>query len=71
MSCMRDFIMFLVGFQTFHMLSHVYMWWASMLPMQTPFFELTDSLNMAAIVFNGLTVVALMWYAKNSCSKCG
>ena len=72
MSFIRDAVVFFAGFEVFHTLSHIYLWWANMLPLATPMVELTTGLNFVAIALNGFVAFALLWYAckkKGACCK--
>ena len=62
-SWLRDSLVFLAGAQAFHTLSHVYLGFSGMLPveMHYPSITVTQEMNVMAIVINGLITVGLLY----------
>lgn len=63
MFTLRDFVIFLAGFEFFHTISHIILPFFIELPIHTKFILVTSNLNLWAIAINALITVALLWAA--------
>lgn len=63
MFSLRDFVIFLAGAEFFHTLSHFLLFYFLKLPMDMKVVVLTPSLNIWAIVINGIITILLLWWA--------
>lgn len=59
---LRELVIFLAGAQFFNTLSHIALPFYVDLPLQTRFFDFTSTMNMWAIIINGLIAIALFYW---------
>lgn len=59
----RDLVVFLAGAEFFHTLSHILIGYFFTLPLDMKFMTLTPTMNMWAIVINGIITVVLIGWA--------
>ncbi len=62
MFSLRDVAIFFAGAEVFHTLSHLFLWWANLLPIATPIVTLTPGLNGLAILVNAAIAAGLIWF---------
>lgn len=60
---LRDVVIFFAGAEAFHTLSHLLLAYVFKFPLDLNFIVLTATMNLWAIVFNGLITLALLWWA--------
>lgn len=60
---LRDVVIFLAGAQFFHTISHVLLPFFGLLPLNMKFMVLTSTVNVWAIVINGVITLLLLWWA--------
>lgn len=59
----RDFIVFLAGFEFFHTINHIFLYYFAPLPLNLKFIILTPTLNKWAILINAILTIFLIWLA--------
>lgn len=64
MRTIRDWVIFIAGFEAFHTISHIFIAFFVNLPFVTKYVTLTSTVNTWAILINGLITIALMWLAR-------
>lgn len=60
---LKDIVIFFAGAEAFHTLSHIFLAYAVKFPLDLNFTVLTATMNLWAIVINGLITIALLWWA--------
>jgi hypothetical protein len=63
MYSLREIIIFFAGVQAFHTFTHLAFMFSGILPITIWGIHFTPLLNIAALIINGLSTVALMWWA--------
>jgi hypothetical protein len=66
MFSLRDVLIFFAGAQFFHTLSHILLPFFVKLPMDMAGITVTETLNMWAIIINGILMIGLLWWAKKA-----
>ena len=64
MISLRDVLIFFAGAEFFHTVSHILLPFLLHLPIEMMGITVTPTLNMWAIIFNGLITVGLLLWAK-------
>ncbi len=65
MYSMREMIIFFAGAQAFHTFTHLAFMFSGALPLKVWGINFTPFLNLFAIIINGLSTVALLWWASS------
>lgn len=58
----REWLLFFAGAQAFHTISHIFLYFANILPITIFSISFTQQLNLLAIIINAATTVALLWF---------
>lgn len=59
----RDLIVFFAGAEFFHTLTHIFLNYFVVLPINFKFVVLTPTINIWAIVINAIITIILLWWA--------
>lgn len=63
MYSLREIIIFCAGAQAFHTCTHIAFMFSGSLPIKIWGINFTSLLNLGAIIINGLSTIALIWWA--------
>lgn len=65
----RDVVVFAAGAEFFHTLSHIFLAYIVLLPMDLKFMVLTPHMNYWAIIGNAVVTVLLLFWARKLTKK--
>lgn len=64
MISLRDVVIFFAGAEFFHTISHILLPFFIQLPVDMKIIEMTQTINVGAIILNAIVTLLLLWWAK-------